>query len=100
MQRVLGAVVPGAMVLAVPSRASRKRHPTPTAIRPNARERRIRALQAEADRLAAQSRTVFGDLRRLELERVIKQDELLNAERALVRTTADRDAAATTPEGA
>ena len=58
-------------------------------------QRRIRALQAEADRLAAQSRTVFGDLRRLELERVIKQDQLLNAERALVRTTADRDAAAT-----
>ncbi len=57
-------------------------------------QRRIRALQAEADRLAAQSRTVFGDLRRLELERVIKQDELLNAERALQRTTVDRDAAA------
>ena len=37
---------------------------------------------------------MFGDLRRLELDRAIKQDELLNAERALVRTTADRDAAA------
>jgi septal ring factor EnvC (AmiA/AmiB activator) len=58
-------------------------------------QRRIRALQAEADRLAAQSRTVFGDLRRLELERVIKQDELLNAERQLQRTTVDRDATAT-----
>ena len=57
-------------------------------------ERRIRALQAEADRLAAQSRTVFGDLRRLELERVIKQEELRNAERSLQRTTVDRDAAA------
>jgi septal ring factor EnvC (AmiA/AmiB activator) len=57
-------------------------------------QRRIRALQAEADRLAAQSRTVFGDLRRLELERVIKQDELLNAERQLQRTTVDRDATA------
>ena len=57
-------------------------------------QRRIRALQVEADRLAAQSRTVFGDLRRLELERAIKQEELLNAERALVRTTVDRDAAA------
>ena len=56
--------------------------------------RRIRALQAEADRLAAQSRTVFGDLRRLELDRAIKHEELLNAERALLRTTADRDAAA------
>jgi septal ring factor EnvC (AmiA/AmiB activator) len=57
--------------------------------------RRIRALQAEADRLAAQSRTVFGDLRRLELDRAIKQEELQNAERALLRTTVDRDAAAT-----
>ena len=58
-------------------------------------QRRIRALQAEADRLAAQSRTVFGDLRRLELERALKQEELLSAERALVRATVDRDAAAT-----
>jgi septal ring factor EnvC (AmiA/AmiB activator) len=57
-------------------------------------QRRIRALQAEADRLAVQSRTVFGDLRRLELDRAIKQEELLSAERALVRTTIDRDAAA------
>jgi septal ring factor EnvC (AmiA/AmiB activator) len=57
-------------------------------------QRRIRALQAEADRLAVQSRTVFGDLRRLALERVIKQEELQNAERALLRTTVDRDAAA------
>ena len=57
-------------------------------------ERRIRALQAEADRLAAQSRTVFGDLRRLELDRFIKQEELVAAERALVRTTVDRDTTA------
>jgi septal ring factor EnvC (AmiA/AmiB activator) len=57
-------------------------------------QRRIAALQAEADRLAARSRTVFGELRRLELERAIKQEELLSAERALVRVTVDRDAAA------
>ncbi len=56
--------------------------------------RRIRALQAEADRLATQSRTVFGDLRRLELDRAIKQEELLDVERGLVRTTVDRDATA------
>jgi septal ring factor EnvC (AmiA/AmiB activator) len=37
---------------------------------------------------------VFGDLRRLELDRTIKQEELQIAERALVRATADRDAAA------
>jgi hypothetical protein len=34
---------------------------------------RIRALQAESDRLAAQARTVFGELRRLEIDREIKQ---------------------------
>ena len=56
--------------------------------------RRIRALQAEADRLAAQSRTVFGELRKLEIDRQIKREELLTAERSLVRVTADRDAAA------
>jgi septal ring factor EnvC (AmiA/AmiB activator) len=52
---------------------------------------RIRQLQAEADQLAARARTVFGELRRLELERVIKQEELLMAERALTRATADRN---------
>lgn len=52
---------------------------------------RIRELQAEADRLAARARTVFGELRRLELERAIKQEELLTAERALARATADRN---------
>jgi septal ring factor EnvC (AmiA/AmiB activator) len=54
---------------------------------------RIRQLQAEADQLAARARTVFGELRRLELERVIKQEELANAERALTRATADRNEA-------
>src|SRR5688500_9540173 len=57
-------------------------------------ERRSRALQAEADRLAAQSRTVFGELRKLELDRAIKHEELLKAERELARVTTDRDATA------
>jgi septal ring factor EnvC (AmiA/AmiB activator) len=57
--------------------------------------RRIRALQAEADRLAAQSRTVFGELRKLEIDRALKQEELRTAERELSRVTADRDATAT-----
>lgn len=56
--------------------------------------RRIRALQAEADRLASQSRTVFGQLRKLEIDRVIKQDELQKVERELQRVTIDRDATA------
>ena len=56
-------------------------------------ERRIRALQAESDRLAAQSRTVFNDLRKLEIDRALKQEELLKVDRDLLRVTADRDAA-------
>jgi septal ring factor EnvC (AmiA/AmiB activator) len=56
--------------------------------------RRIRALQAEADRLAAQSRTIFGELRKLEIDRALRQDELQRAERELARVTADRDATA------
>jgi len=49
---------------------------------------RIRALQVEADRLASQARTVFGDLRKLELEREIAQQELLRADADVVRVTA------------
>ncbi len=89
---MLWCLVISAIVLAVPVRAQ-----TPAdANRDQAEraQRRIRALQEEADRLATQSRTVFGDLRRLELDRIIKQEELLTAERALVRTTVDRDATA------
>jgi septal ring factor EnvC (AmiA/AmiB activator) len=56
--------------------------------------RRIRALQAEADRLAAQSRTIFGELRKLEIDRALRQEELQQAERELARVTADRDATA------
>jgi septal ring factor EnvC (AmiA/AmiB activator) len=56
--------------------------------------RRIRALQAEADRLAAQSRTVFGELRKLEIDRALRQEELQTAERELARVTTDRDATA------
>ena len=55
---------------------------------------RIRALQAESDRLAAQARTVFGDLRRLELDREIKQAEVVKIEAELKRVTMARDNAA------
>jgi murein hydrolase activator len=40
---------------------------------------RLQALHAEADRLAAEERTLLGDLRRLEIERDIKATELTNA---------------------
>jgi septal ring factor EnvC (AmiA/AmiB activator) len=55
---------------------------------------RIRALQAESDRLAAQARTVFGDLRKLELEREIKQAAVVKAESELARVNVARDNAA------
>lgn len=55
---------------------------------------RIKALQAESDRLAAQARTVFGDLRKLELEREIKQAEVVKAETELAQVTIARDNAA------
>jgi septal ring factor EnvC (AmiA/AmiB activator) len=55
---------------------------------------RIKALQAESDRLAAQARTVFGDLRRLEIEREIKQAEVVKVETELARVTIARDNAA------
>jgi septal ring factor EnvC (AmiA/AmiB activator) len=55
---------------------------------------RIGALQAESDRLATQARSVFGDLRRLELERQIKQAEVVKAETELARVTMARDNAA------
>ena len=56
--------------------------------------RRIGALQAESDRLAAQSRTVFGELRKLEVDRALKQEELSKIDRDLLRVTIDRDATA------
>ena len=54
---------------------------------------RIRVLQREADRLAAEARTVFGDLRKLELERAIKREELAAVEAQLAAVTAERNAA-------
>ncbi|HXG90060.1 MAG TPA: peptidoglycan DD-metalloendopeptidase family protein [Vicinamibacterales bacterium] len=47
-------------------------------------ERRIRELQAEADRLAAQTSTLLGELRTLELEREMKGAEVKKADAELV----------------
>jgi murein hydrolase activator len=54
---------------------------------------RIQALQKESDQLAAQARTVFGDLRKLEIERAIKREELAQADAVLATVTTSRDAA-------
>jgi len=50
---------------------------------------RIRALQKESDALASQERTLLVDLRKLEVDRELKTEELANAEREL-RTTREK----------
>ena len=75
------------------SRRHRAAHGNPQSQADRAR-RRIRALQAEADRLAAQARTVFGDLRQLEIEREIKQESCARPSARWRASTADRDATA------
>ncbi len=64
-----------------------------TALTARAAER-IRVLQGEADRLAAQARTVFGDLRKLELEREISQQEIIRADADVARVTQAQEQAA------
>lgn len=85
---VISAVLAGATTLTAQTPAGGA-----TAATTRAAER-IRTLQVEADRLAAQARTVFGDLRRLELEREIKQQEVRRAEAGLARVTAAQQQAA------
>ncbi|MGH9220786.1 MAG: murein hydrolase activator EnvC family protein [Vicinamibacterales bacterium] len=92
--RVLWCLVTGAMVLVGAISANTQTPADPNQAQAERAERRIRALQAEADRLAAQSRTVFGELRKLEIDRAIKQEELTKTERELARVTIDRDTTA------
>jgi murein hydrolase activator len=49
---------------------------------------RIRALQAEADRLATQARSVLGDLRQLEIQRDIASEKVMAADAAVARAQA------------
>jgi septal ring factor EnvC (AmiA/AmiB activator) len=49
---------------------------------------RIRALQAEADRLATESRTLLGDLRKLEIQRDIAAERVKSAEAAVAQAQA------------
>jgi len=50
---------------------------------------RLQALHEEADRLAAEERSVLGDLRRLELEREIKSEEFRQADAAAAGISRD-----------
>src|SRR5258708_33480783 len=50
---------------------------------------RLQALQREADRLASDERTVLGDLRKFELERQIKAEELKRVDADAAKVQAD-----------
>ena len=50
---------------------------------------RLQSLQREADRLAAQERTLIGDLRKLELERQVKGEELKQFDRDAAKLEAE-----------
>jgi septal ring factor EnvC (AmiA/AmiB activator) len=53
---------------------------------------RIRALEAEADRLANQARTLLGDLRKLEVERELQEERVRDAQAAITSGRAAIDA--------
>ncbi len=52
---------------------------------------RLQALQREADKLTADERTLLGDLRKLELDRQIKAEELREVETQETQVAADLD---------
>jgi murein hydrolase activator len=54
---------------------------------------RIRTLQRETDQLAAQARTLFNDLRKLELDRAIALQRVTETDAALQAVTTERDTA-------
>lgn len=84
----------GVLVSVASSAALVGQSPTPPALaEPAQAESRIRALQAEADRLAAQAGTLLGELRKLELERQIRRQALRAADAELAAVTAEIEAA-------
>src|SRR5204862_2127352 len=68
------------LAFAVPSSAQQTDRARTEALARRAAER-LQSLQREADRLAAQERTLIGDLRKLELERQVKGEELKQFDR-------------------
>src|ERR1051326_1230668 len=52
---------------------------------------RLLALQREADRLASEERSLIGDLRKLEIERQLKAEELARINRDATKVGADLD---------
>src|SRR5262249_52389780 len=56
---------------------------------------RMRALEREADLLAADERTLLGDLRKLEVDRQLKTEELARLDAENAQVEADREATTT-----
>jgi septal ring factor EnvC (AmiA/AmiB activator) len=75
-------------VLAVVSLAAQAPGPNATATLARRVNDRIRSLQSEADRLAAQARTLLGDLRQLEIQRDIAIEQVKEADGAVVQAQA------------
>jgi septal ring factor EnvC (AmiA/AmiB activator) len=50
---------------------------------------RLQALQREADRLASEERTLLGDLRKLEVDRQLRREELKQIDRDTAKASAD-----------
>src|SRR6267378_6589366 len=55
---------------------------------------RLQALQREADRLASDERTLLGDLRKLEIERQLRAEQLKQVDADAARVQAELDATA------
>jgi septal ring factor EnvC (AmiA/AmiB activator) len=89
MTRPLALIV---FIVALAASVSRAQAPDPRATMAAQAAARIRALQVEADRLAGESRTLLGDLRRLELERQISRETLSAADADLERVNAALEA--------
>jgi septal ring factor EnvC (AmiA/AmiB activator) len=81
-------VILSALVTLVAAQTLDRARPDTQAQRVN---ERIRALQAEADRLAGQSRTLLGDLRALEVEQQLQTERLAEARDAVANGLAAVD---------
>jgi septal ring factor EnvC (AmiA/AmiB activator) len=78
----------GAVLAQTPERA-------PTEALARRATERLQALQREADRLASEERTVLGDLRKLEIERQLKAEELKQLDADITKVQAELNATAT-----
>jgi len=87
---VKSVVFLAALLSAVPAFAQQPDQARTEALAARAAER-LRVLHEEADRLASEERTLLGDLRRLELQRQIKEEEFKRADDELKEATAALD---------